>query len=96
MPQYRRARIEGSIFFFTVVLADRSSNLLVDQIDRLRRAYRMVQERRPFETIAIWVLPDHIHSLWALPQGDSDFFHAVELDQERLLARPRSAIEIGK
>jgi putative transposase len=73
MPQYRRARIEGSIFFFTVVLADRSSNLLVDQIDRLRRAYRMVQERRPFETIAICVLPDHIHSLWALPEGDSDF-----------------------
>ncbi len=73
MPQHRRARIEGSIFFFTVVLADRSSNLLVDQIDRLRRAYRMVQERRPFETIAICVLPDHIHSLWALPQDDSDF-----------------------
>jgi putative transposase len=73
MPQYRRARIEGSIFFFTVVLADRSSNLLVDQIDRMRRAYRMVQERRPFETIAICVLPDHIHSLWALPEGDSDF-----------------------
>jgi putative transposase len=33
----------------------------------------MVQERRPFETIAICVLPDHIHSLWALPEGDSDF-----------------------
>jgi putative transposase len=73
MPQYRRARIEGCIFFFTVVLTDRSSNLLVDQIDRLRRAYRMVQERRPFETIAICILPDHIHSLWALPEGDADF-----------------------
>jgi putative transposase len=73
MPQYRRAKIEGSVFFFTVVLTDRSSNLLVDQIDRLRRTYRMVQERRPFETIAICILPDHIHSLWALPEGDADF-----------------------
>jgi hypothetical protein len=34
MPQYRRAR--GSVFFFTVALADRRSNLLVSEIDRFR------------------------------------------------------------
>ena len=73
MPQYRRAKIKGSVFFFTVVLAERSSNLLVDQIDRLRQVYRIVQQRRPFETIAVCVLPDHIHALWALPEGDADF-----------------------
>jgi putative transposase len=73
MSQYRRAKIDGSKFFFTVVLADRSSSLLVDQIDRLRQAYRVIQERRPFETIAICVLPDHIHAIWALPEGDADF-----------------------
>jgi putative transposase len=73
MSQYRRAKINGSAFFFTVVLADRSSNLLVDRIDRLRQAYRVVQERRPFETIAICVLPDHVHAVWALPEGDADF-----------------------
>ncbi|MFB9263608.1 transposase [Bradyrhizobium erythrophlei] len=73
MPQYRRARIEASTFFFTVVLADRSSTLLVDEVDRLRSAYRIVRERRPFETIAICVLPDHIHAVWALPDGDTDF-----------------------
>jgi hypothetical protein len=33
MPQYRRAKIEGSIFFFTVVLAEREANLLVNEID---------------------------------------------------------------
>jgi putative transposase len=73
MPQYRRAKINGSIFFFTVVLADRSSTLLVDEIDRLRKVYRLVRERRPFETIAICVLPDHIHAIWSLPEGDADF-----------------------
>ena len=73
MPQYRRAKIKGSVFFFTVVLAERSSNLLVDQIDRLRQVYRIVQQRRPFETIAVCVLPDHIHALWALPEDDADF-----------------------
>jgi putative transposase len=62
MPQYRRVRTEGSVFFFTVVLAERPSNLLVDQIDRLRQVYRTIQQRRPFETIAICVLPDHLHA----------------------------------
>jgi putative transposase len=73
MPQYVRAKIEGSIFFFTVVLADRQSNLLVDHVDRFRDSYREVQQRRPFESIAICVLPDHLHALWALPDGDADF-----------------------
>jgi putative transposase len=73
MPQYRRANIHGSMFFFTVVLADRTSALLVDEIDRLRKVYRHVRERRPFETVAICVLPDHIHAIWALPEGDTEF-----------------------
>ncbi|MBB4366579.1 putative transposase [Bradyrhizobium sp. CIR18] len=61
------------MFFFTVVLADRSSTLLVDQVDRLRRIYRTVQQRRPFETIAICILPDHLHAVWLLPEADADF-----------------------
>ncbi|TYO68343.1 transposase [Bradyrhizobium hipponense] len=71
MPQYRRAK--GSIFFFTVVLADRSSTLLVDHVDRLRQNYRTIQQRRPFETVAVCVLPDHLHAIWALPEDDLDF-----------------------
>jgi putative transposase len=73
MPQYRRPKIEGGAFFFTVVLADRSSSLLVDRIDHLRQVYRSVQISRPFETIAICILPDHIHAIWALPENDADF-----------------------
>ncbi|PDT92014.1 transposase [Bradyrhizobium sp. Y36] len=71
MSRYRRAR--GSTFFFTVVLADGSSTLLVDQVDRLRRIYRTVRQRRPFETVAICILPDHLHAIWTLPEGDVDF-----------------------
>jgi putative transposase len=73
MSRYRRAKIEGGALFFTLTLADRSSDLLVREIDRLRRAYKVVQNRRPFETIAICVLPDHLHALWLLPEGDADF-----------------------
>jgi putative transposase len=73
MPNYRRRKISGGTFFFTIVLADRSSNLLLEGIDSLRQAYRIVWERRPFETIAICVLPDHLHAVWGLPEHDTDF-----------------------
>jgi putative transposase len=73
MSQYLRARVEGGCFFFTVTLANRSSDLLVRRIERLRAAYAAAHKRDPFETIAICVLPDHLHAIWALPQGDADF-----------------------
>jgi putative transposase len=73
MPRYRRANIEGVTFFFTITLADRSSDLLVREIDRLRRIYASVHWRISFTTIAICVLPDHLHAIWQLPPGDADF-----------------------
>jgi REP-associated tyrosine transposase len=73
MSWYRRAKIEGGTFFFTVAIADRSNDLLVRHIDLLRRAYGSVQQNYPFETIAICVLPDHLHAIWSLPTGDTDY-----------------------
>src|SRR5882757_2429537 len=73
MPYYRRAHVEGGVFFFTITLADRSSDILVRQVDRLRRIYASVQKRYPFETVAMCVLPDHLHAIWSLPENDTDF-----------------------
>src|SRR6185437_7061761 len=73
MSDYRRAKIAGGTFFFTLALADCSSELLVREIDRLRRVYDEVRQRCPFRTLAICILPDHMHALWSLPSGDSDF-----------------------
>jgi putative transposase len=73
MPQYVRARIEGGVYFFTVTLADRSGDLLVRHIEHLRKVYKVVEGRHPFKTIAICVLPDHVHAVWSLPSGDSNF-----------------------
>jgi putative transposase len=73
MSRYRRLKIEGGVFFFTLALADRKSDSLVSHIERLRAAYADVQKRLPFETVAICVLPDHIHALWQLPDGDADY-----------------------
>jgi putative transposase len=63
----------GGIFLFTVVLIDRSSELLVQHIEHLRQAYRSVGSRLPFETNAICILPDHLHAIWTRPRGDIDF-----------------------
>jgi putative transposase len=73
MSRYRRAYIEGGGGVFTVTLAERSSDVLVRHIDRFRRIYMSVQERYPFQTLAICVLPDHLHAVWSLSQGDADF-----------------------
>jgi putative transposase len=100
MPNYRRATARGGLFFFTVVLADRSSGLLTKEIDRLRHVYRTAQDRRPFETIAICVLPDHIHALWSLPENDSDYavrWSLIKSGFSRgIEAQPRSQSQTSK
>ena len=73
MPDYRRNRVPGGTFFFTVNLLDRRSDLLVTQIQALRDAVRQVRLHAPFRIDAWVVLPDHMHCLWTLPAGDADF-----------------------
>ena len=73
MPNYRRARVAGASYFFTVNLRDRRSDLLTRHVDVLRDAVRVTRNRHPFEIDAWVVLPDHMHCLWTLPAGDSDF-----------------------
>jgi putative transposase len=73
MTSYRRNFITGGNFFFTVNLADRRLSLLTDHIDDLRNAFRETNSRHPFTTEAMAVLPDHLHTVWTLPEGDADF-----------------------
>ena len=73
MPNYRRVFVAGGCYFFTVNLLDRNSRLLVDHIDSLRTAVRETRHRFPFEIDAMVILPDHIHAIWTLPEGNSDF-----------------------
>ena len=73
MPNYRRARVGGGCWFFTVTLLDRRQTLLVDHIDALRDAVAETRRNYPFHIDAFVVLPDHLHAIWTLPDGDSDF-----------------------
>jgi putative transposase len=73
MPNYRRAFIAGATWFFTVNLLDRRRRLPVEHVGALREAVRETRRRLPFEIDAMVVLPDHIHAVWTLPDGDCDF-----------------------
>ncbi len=73
MVRYRRNRIEGGKFFFTLTLADRRSTALVDHVGALRAAFRLTRKERPFTIDAIVILPDHLNAILALPEGDADF-----------------------
>jgi putative transposase len=73
MPDYRRNRVPGGTYFFTVNLRDRRSDLLVAEIDALRAAVQWARTHRPFQIDAWVVLPEHMHCLWTLPPGDSDY-----------------------
>ncbi|MCW5699448.1 MAG: transposase [Rhodospirillales bacterium] len=74
MPDYRRYRVRGGGYFFTVALLQRRGNrLLMERIDLLREAVRHVRNARPFMIDAWVVLPEHLHAVWTLPEGDDDF-----------------------
>jgi putative transposase len=73
MPNYRRAFIPGGCWFFTVNLLDRRQTLLVDHIAELRNAIAATRQDYSFMIDAFVVLPDHLHAVWTLPPGDTDF-----------------------
>lgn len=72
--RYRRITAPGGTFFFTQVTFERRKIFADEQaVALLRQAFRSVILKHPFEIEAAVVLPDHLHMLWRLPQGDSDY-----------------------
>ena len=74
MPEYRRSLVEGGAYFFTVVTYHRQP-ILANETARniLHQAWKTVNDRLPFETIAVCLLPEHIHCIWRLPEGDANY-----------------------
>ncbi len=85
MTAYRRFRRSGGTYFFTVTLADRGATFLTEHIDVLRQAYTETMRERPARTDAIVVLPDHLHAIWTLPEGDNDFSTRWRLIKSRFV-----------
>ena len=74
MGRYRRAYVSGGTYFFTAVTAGRRPWLGTETgLGAFRVAYRRISRECPFHTIAAVVLPDHLHCIWRLPEGDAAF-----------------------
>lgn len=74
MPQYRRLRRFGGTYFFTLVSHMRRP-LFTSALARrtLRESIAVVRAELPFTLHEIVLLPDHLHIVLTLPDGDSDF-----------------------
>lgn len=95
MVHYRRNLIKGGTYFFTVAIQDRKSALLVEWIDELRAAVRAVRHENPFHIDAWVVLPDHLHAMWTLPQGDDDYpgrWRAIKSHFTRAIVRAGATV----
>ncbi len=74
MPNYRRNFVPGGTYFFTAVVHQRYhlfDSALARQL--LREAILSVRLDRPFNLFAICLLPNHLHTVWVMPPGDSDY-----------------------
>jgi putative transposase len=93
--------VPGGTYFFTVNLYDRQSMLLTRNVGVLRDAVRKVRAKAPFHIDAWVVLPDHLHCLWTLPEGDFDYatrWKAIKTDFSKQIPEGefRSASRVAK
>jgi putative transposase len=72
--RYRRSEVAGATYFFTVVAYERRSLFTEPRaVEMLNNAIDRVRERHRFVIEAQVVLPDHLHALWTLPDGDDGY-----------------------
>jgi putative transposase len=83
MVQYRRNIVEGATYFFTLTLRDRTRTTLTDHADALRAIVQEVRKQIPFTIDAMVILPEHLHAVWTLPEGDSNYVRRLRLMKAR-------------
>jgi putative transposase len=88
---YRRIRRPGATVFLTINLVERTGDLLTRNIDLLRDVARRTLADKPFSIDAWVVLPDHMHCIWTLPEGDTDYSNRVGMLKARFSRELRSS-----
>jgi len=96
MPDYRRYRVPGGTYFFTINLLERRGDLLVRHIEPLREAVKCTRAGRPFHIDAWVVLRDHMHCVITLPPGDDDFSNRIKAMKIALYRRCRQRSRVHR
>ncbi|MEW6660552.1 MAG: transposase [Thermodesulfobacteriota bacterium] len=94
MPRYLRSKTPGGTFFFTLVTFQRR-RFLTDPRSRiiLREAISEVRQQHPFSIDAWVLLPDHLHTIWTLPENDDDYSKRWGLIKREFSKRARSFLQ---
>lgn len=96
MPNCRRAR-EGNTYFFTVVTFARRPFLCSEESRAaLRAAVAETREVHPFVVDAWVLLPEHLHCIWRLPEGDGDYSTRWGWIKRGFTRRTRAVLESPK
>lgn len=84
MPEYRRMIAPGGTFFLTLVTYARRPLFRDGALVALLRAtVAQIRGEHPFELRGAVVMPDHIHLLCELPDGDADYSTRMGLIKAR-------------
>jgi len=73
MVRYRRNRVPGGTYFFTITLRDRRSDLLVRHVAGLKASWRQARARYSHQVVAAAVLPDHLHAVITMADDACDY-----------------------
>ena len=78
--RYRRASVPGASYFFTLITYRRKP-IFCDprHVELWHGAVARLQRTRPFVVEAEVVMPDHLHVIWTLPDGDADYATRIRL-----------------
>jgi putative transposase len=74
VPEYRRARVPGGTCFFTLNTFWRGKFLVREPSrNALREGIETARATLPFAIVAWVLMPEHLHCIWRLPEGDADY-----------------------
>lgn len=74
MVDYRRIKIKGGTYYFTLVTNKRQKIFSSPNTSHIfLNALQPVRKFHPFNNLAYCILPEHIHLLWEMPIDDSNY-----------------------
>jgi REP element-mobilizing transposase RayT len=71
LPTRRRAW--GNVLLHPDCLSAHADIAEAHAVELFRQVMKKVRAERPFRLEAQVILPDHLHTLWTLPEGDADY-----------------------
>jgi putative transposase len=97
MPNYRRVKIKGGTYFFTLITHNRNKLFASSKTRELfLEALEHVRIYHPFTLIAYCILPDHIHLLIKLPEDDDNFSTRISEIKKRFTKQYRAKNNISQ